>query len=106
MTIGTAQLDAIAGGLKAHGTGATNVVRLATMFGLSVESLTEAVTLAESATTAALTETRAETEPTADPVALARARRFRDDVNSAEAKPLDQASTGDLATLVAARMSA
>ena len=47
MTIGTAQLDAIARSLKAHGTGPENIARLAKLFHVSEESIASAVALAE-----------------------------------------------------------
>ena len=55
-TIGTAKLHAIARGLKDHGTGPANVARLAALFGVTDESVTGAIALAEANTAKAVDE--------------------------------------------------
>ncbi len=54
-TIGTAKLHAIRG-LKDHGTGPANVARLAALFGVTDESVTGAIALAEANTAKAVDE--------------------------------------------------
>ena len=104
-TIGTAKLDAIARGLKAHGTGRKNVARLAALFGVTEESVSDAIALANAPySEGAVTESAAPDGARApvNPVTLDRAQRFQREVQAAQAKPITSTTTQDLEALTAA----
>jgi hypothetical protein len=100
-SLGSAKLDAIARGIKAHGSGVANVKRLATLFNVSEESIADAIAVAN----APHTESGPEPTVKVSPVLLDRATRFQHEVIAAQAKPLSSASTADLENMLAAAVS-
>jgi transposase-like protein len=107
MSFTPGQLEAIARNITAHGTGPANVARVAKLFGVADSSLAEAIKLGNNA---AKTSTVTEAVPVTAPSAAAahsvpRVLEFKNEVDRIDGLPMASLNAGELATLVAARMT-
>ncbi|HVA09835.1 MAG TPA: hypothetical protein VNG12_24170 [Acidimicrobiales bacterium] len=101
------QLEAIARNLNAHGTGPANVARVAKLFGVAESSLAGAIKLIKNAAPApTVTEAApAIRSSAAAAYAVPRVLQFKNEVDRIDILPMSSLNAGELATLVAARMS-